>query len=472
MNLFRIVALAVAFLTAVQPAAAQWQVPNHSVPLGRGAGATGFGSAAPGTAGQVLVSGGPAADPSFKTASSWFDDVYCSTVGYIIVRVSGSWTCSNAVARNVVWFGADPLNVNDSSPAFNAAYATLGTSGGKLYIPAGRYRMLSNVTFNYPNVPYALHVQGDGTQNTLLSWPNANGGFAVNAPAGRSTFHFRDMTLETTQAGSGIAIQVNGQEPNGLNGFFSSSSDITNVDIGGGDSSIGIGTQWWGVGIDINTWSTIAITNVNTYGRHGNPGDAGGGTGLRIAGSAVDKYSVLVNVIASSFNSHVVGVSLGSYWQGVSFNQCNFNGRVGSSAIQSPAVFAGVQVLLTIANSQIDYGNGTQLDFEGSLTDVILIGNSISVYGNNGVGVGMTNGGRLKAIGNTFGSFGGFTGTFGIVYGGAAGIIQGNIFSDVTTPVNLTIPSSGTAVNLNRYINGAGANINNGTGNSLGVITQ
>lgn len=56
----------VASLLVAFPAAAQWQVPNNAVPLGRGAGVTGFGSAAPGAAGSPLVSNGATLDPSFQ----------------------------------------------------------------------------------------------------------------------------------------------------------------------------------------------------------------------------------------------------------------------------------------------------------------------------------------------------------------------------------------------------------------------
>lgn len=64
MNLFRLVALSLALLSA--PAAAQWQTPNHSVPVGRGAGVTGFGNAPPGAAGLPLLGNGVTSDPSFQ----------------------------------------------------------------------------------------------------------------------------------------------------------------------------------------------------------------------------------------------------------------------------------------------------------------------------------------------------------------------------------------------------------------------
>lgn len=50
----------------LSPAPAQWQTPQHSIPVGRGAG-TGFTSVAPGTAGIPLTSSGAAATPSFTT---------------------------------------------------------------------------------------------------------------------------------------------------------------------------------------------------------------------------------------------------------------------------------------------------------------------------------------------------------------------------------------------------------------------
>jgi hypothetical protein len=65
MNLFRLLVLVLALIIAA-PAGAQWQTPDHSVPIGRGGGFTGFDNAAPGTAGRPLVSNGATADPSFQ----------------------------------------------------------------------------------------------------------------------------------------------------------------------------------------------------------------------------------------------------------------------------------------------------------------------------------------------------------------------------------------------------------------------
>jgi hypothetical protein len=57
--------LFLAALFACSPALAQWQVPDNSVPIGRGVGNTGFDKAAPGTLGFPLKSNGASALPSF-----------------------------------------------------------------------------------------------------------------------------------------------------------------------------------------------------------------------------------------------------------------------------------------------------------------------------------------------------------------------------------------------------------------------
>lgn len=69
MKMLRLAAVAFALLVA-SPAVAQWQTPNHSVPIGRGVGKTGFGSAVPGVAGQPLVSTGLTLDPAFGQAAN------------------------------------------------------------------------------------------------------------------------------------------------------------------------------------------------------------------------------------------------------------------------------------------------------------------------------------------------------------------------------------------------------------------
>ena len=68
MKMLRVAAFLAALLAA--GSALAQQTPNHSVPIGRGPGVTGFGSAVPGVSGQPLVSQGVAADPAFGTIAN------------------------------------------------------------------------------------------------------------------------------------------------------------------------------------------------------------------------------------------------------------------------------------------------------------------------------------------------------------------------------------------------------------------
>lgn len=64
--IYRLIAVASAAFFYAGTASAQWQTPDHSIPVGRGGG-TGFKFAAPGTAGLPLVSNGASSDPSFQS---------------------------------------------------------------------------------------------------------------------------------------------------------------------------------------------------------------------------------------------------------------------------------------------------------------------------------------------------------------------------------------------------------------------
>jgi hypothetical protein len=61
----RIIGTALAFIMCIAPSFAQWQSPNHSVPIGRGPGTTGFSSIGPCSAGTPIVGGnsGISSDP-------------------------------------------------------------------------------------------------------------------------------------------------------------------------------------------------------------------------------------------------------------------------------------------------------------------------------------------------------------------------------------------------------------------------
>lgn len=105
MKMFRILATLAALFAITPPAAAQWQTPNHSVPIGRGIGNTGFGKAAPGTAGLPFVSNGASSDPSFQalalgTGLAYSGSTIVNTVPPSFAGTSGLVIVNDATTPN------------------------------------------------------------------------------------------------------------------------------------------------------------------------------------------------------------------------------------------------------------------------------------------------------------------------------------------------------------------------------------
>lgn len=126
MNFFRYVALSLALLSA--PAAAQWQTPNHSVPVGRGSGLTGFGNALPGTAGRIFTSNGPTLDPSFQPPPPLGRPVLTTTTTFFVnadgtsSHPCGAFTCSPGSNSNDGLSSATPWQTIQRSVLGMATY--------------------------------------------------------------------------------------------------------------------------------------------------------------------------------------------------------------------------------------------------------------------------------------------------------------------------------------------------------------
>ena len=183
-------AVALAFLLIYAPAFAQWQAPNHSVPLGRGAGVTGFGSAAPGTSGQPFVSQGASADPAFGTiANSGFAagaaDTYkgslngttvvdvprapCTSVNQALRYTAGvGESCGNIVIQT----GYDmPVNFGLSAPA---------PSGGALTINLTQANGSAPTSSSPVLVPFRATALATGT----VTWSTISAPQSITIPSG------------------------------------------------------------------------------------------------------------------------------------------------------------------------------------------------------------------------------------------------------------------------------------------------
>jgi len=115
------------------------------------------------------------------TLSALMDTAYCNTIGYIIVRTIGSWTCSRSIPLNVVWFGADPTGVADSLAAYNTVSAAiLVQGGGTMYVPPGTFLFKvsgSFASFTQPIVNVNSNMSVVCDQGALLYSQAIFGGF-------------------------------------------------------------------------------------------------------------------------------------------------------------------------------------------------------------------------------------------------------------------------------------------------------
>ena len=180
-----------AALLVVAPARAQWQTPNHSVPIGRGAGVQGFGYVPPGVLGQPFVSTGPTTDPAFgNIANSGFAagaaNTYkgslngtsvadvpipdCQAANTAIRYAAGSGPlCGNVVVQT----GFDaPVNLGLSSSAV----------GGALTINVTQASGSAPTTASPVLVPFRSTTLSSGS----VSWGTVSSSLSLTVPSGAS----------------------------------------------------------------------------------------------------------------------------------------------------------------------------------------------------------------------------------------------------------------------------------------------
>lgn len=160
--------------------------------------------------------------------SSWFDQAYCNTVGYILARTVSVWTCSNSIPVNITWFGADKTGTADSTSAIATAKAAVPV-GGKLYAPAGSY-LVSGTGTEIFLLTQPINVEGDGSSIT-------GGGttflVASSVPTTRDIFHIVPPTNTSPRGFTFAKFNIKSQtgSPVGKNAlhFDTTAGTTTNI---------------------------------------------------------------------------------------------------------------------------------------------------------------------------------------------------------------------------------------------------
>ena len=154
------------------------------------------------------------------------DTAFCSTVGYIIARTTGSWTCAKELPIRFTWLGGDNTGTMDNSTLLNSLISSLGAHSATIAFDDGTYNFGSTIFLGNGTAS-----SGSTFNNIVLTGlskpkavPGTFPGFATQT--GGATFKW-------TGGASQAVIQVSGP----LQGW---GIDNLYIDCNGAASSVGV----------------------------------------------------------------------------------------------------------------------------------------------------------------------------------------------------------------------------------------
>ncbi len=203
------VAAATLFI-ANSPALAQWQTPDYSVPVGRGAG-TGFKFAAPGTAGYPLVSNGASSNPSFGAVgssalpspftngtSSGNTSKFATTTGTLTSGNCAKWDANG----NAVDAGAC-ATVTAVSAGTGMSFSTINTSGSVAIDKASSSNYFAGASNKVPTTDVIYQAEVPVTYGTTTTFDFST---FINASV-TLTGNITTMTFSNVIAGKAGSIR-------------------------------------------------------------------------------------------------------------------------------------------------------------------------------------------------------------------------------------------------------------------------
>jgi hypothetical protein len=341
-----------------------------------------------------------------------------------------------------------------------------------VYFPKGVYSFAFQQTITLTNTSSMITIVGDGSDATELTWPNANGGIAINFAAStangtNNSIQIRDLTLSTGQQGGGTALLLKMTGTTHITGPFQPQSVVDRVTVRGTDRyAIKPSFNYWNIGVHSLGVSQISFNTFTYQGEtypETNPGYLGRGIGIVVEARYFDEIVVVFNVTNSTFNYGLYAIELGTGAQGLTFNQSNVVG--GHSGIVVPSDKIGNDQI-TVANSQFNV-DVSGIYVQNASPDIMVRDNLFLIP--YGTGVSLQKALRSSITNNHFVGVLPNIGNIGInVDNNVEGTLIGaNWFDNLPTAITLAGLSSANTVYGNVYRNVSTALVDAGTNNVI-----
>jgi Pectate lyase superfamily protein len=361
-------------------------------------------------------------------------------------------------------FGARGDGSTDDTAAINTALAALPSTGGMLFFPAGTYVLSSQIVYTLSNANATLRLVGAGMGLTTLSWAGG-GGLSITCGTTSNSVQISDMSFVTGTNGSGTGLTLSQSASNAVPSYVPIST-ISNVAFHGSDGWYR--THYWAQGISVTNLSNINYIGVNVIGPSG-AAFSTVGAGIALAGSS-GAQSVVHNFIGCQFNLVNVGITYGTYVQGVTLSQVNITGC--SYGIYNTAGGTSLDQL-AITNSQFNCSVAGIYCATAPL-DTLISNNLFLTLVANAVGVELGSPQTTTIVSNSFRG-NGLSNLTGILLSGTTttgGVITGNSFFDMAFGIGISANVSGVNVQSNVYY-AVTTHVNNlGSNNTIGGGSQ
>ena len=409
--------------------------------------------------GQAYMVSGGVRGWFFPTATTGSDSVNitgsnATLVNDVVTPVNGQYYGYSNNARgwfqpgfsNILDYGADPTGTNDNSTALSAALSSLPSAGGTVYFPHGVYKFTNPVSYSVAS-PCSVTLLGDGMDASKLTWTTAqaSGALQFTLTGFYSSFHMRDLTLETQAASGGIGLAL---ACTASTQFVQTSSDIFRCSIRGNGGYIG--STYWTYGIQLNSVNYINLDSVFFLGV--TVGQSPLGRGLYMFGVAPGSglIALVPNIDKCYFWYLFVGVEYGTYTQGMTIIQTNF-----LSCLYGVYGDVGVgQSQLTIMSTQFGtpFNSSAWCVYVNSVISPLTIVGCLLECNTGAGGINLQAGTTVTISNNVIETLGTVAGTAISLADSSYVIIADNLIVNVTTGLSISATCSTLSIHDNKIL--------------------